>query len=78
MTIRLPRYSIGDGSHGLVLERIGATGRTVQKVGSSSGWAPLRGPKKCRDRAGRWRRRHEYDADGICIFCDHDRGWEPL
>lgn len=30
---------------------------------------------KCRDRAGRWRARHSYDEDGVCIFCDKRLRW---
>jgi len=24
------------------------------------------------------RDKHDYDRDGICVFCSHVRAWEPL
>ena len=34
-----------------------------------SEWAPLPGNNVCMDGAGRWRREHSWDKDGMCIFC---------
>lgn len=32
-------------------------------------FAPYRGRRTCRSRAGRWRPRHEF-VGGACLFCD--------
>jgi hypothetical protein len=39
-------------------------------------FAPLPpGPNpQCKSRAGRWRRFHEYDRDGVCYWCDRVEG----
>ena len=44
------------------------------------GFAPFYRTHKCQSRAGRWRSRHSFDADGVCCWCDQlARGdmWRP-
>jgi hypothetical protein len=33
-------------------------------------FATFNGPRVCEDRNGRWRRDHNLDKDGKCLFCD--------
>lgn len=49
-------------------------------VGDDTGeFAPYRGPRVCRSRAGRWRPHHEWDSDGlVCIYCDQMAALEPM
>ena len=49
---------------------------TRQKASVGDHFAPLSHADlaRCHSRAGRMRYRHEYDRDGVCLWCDHHEG----
>ena len=60
---------------------LGGEERSALRPGSTESWGiPRNGEdvgfawvppvwRVCLSRAGRWRKAHEWDADGVCVFC---------
>lgn len=44
----------------------------VPRAPEVSGWAPFFGTRECCDPEGRWRSRHVFDGDSVCLFCNRE------
>ena len=47
-----------------------AHGSAVSYSTDDSRYAPFRGEPQCVSRGGYYRRRHDFDRDGRCLWCD--------
>jgi hypothetical protein len=51
-----------------------STRLAIPRTDEDEGWAPVREIERvCRDRAGRWRRSHEWDKDSRCLYCPAEK-----
>lgn len=50
----------------------------LQPDAEADHFAPAPKGWQCESPAGYRRRRHEWDADGRCVFCSRRRAWEPI